>query len=424
MGERGIFDKFYLRKILSLSLIFVLLFSLSTISMANIYAEPAPLNANPPSSPAGHVVGPAVTGAIIGNGDVILGVNEAGHLNVPYREVPALLLPAGDPAFVGVVGLRDGTGTFASTEPGCQCEGWGIFVPSGPFSGTTGFANNALGIGGVDVESFTGVDGGTTAVSKVSVPVTGLGAVLEVTHDYHPSPFTSKLYEVKVTVKNVSGGPLDKIIYRRVMDWDVAPTFFSEFVTIKGTASTTKLIAHGDNGFLTADPSFPGPYTFIDAACEAGDCTDSGPGDHGAVFDFDLGGLAAGESVSFKTFYGEASTETSALAALGAVGTELYSLGQSSTPDGPTLGTPATFMFAFEGVGGTPILPKPVGGTMIPIDTTALVIAGASTNGFWVLTILVAIAGASFAAIRFAKRDTVEAVNLSQTTQNFIQSDI
>jgi len=65
-----------------------------------------------------------------------------------------------------------------------------------------------------------------------------------------------------------------------------------------------------------------------------------------------------------------------------------------------------------------------VGGTIIPIDKTALVIAGASTNGFWVLSILVAIAGASFAAIRFAKRDTVEAVNLSQTTQNYIKPDI
>ena len=205
MSNLDITKKFQLKKILSLSLIFVLLFSLSTISMANIYAEPAPQNADALNLPASHVVPPAMTGAIIGNGDVILGVNEAGHLNVDYREVSALGLPAVDPAGVGAVGLRDGTGAFASTEPGCECEGWGVFIPSGPFVGTTGYANDALGTAGVDVESFTGVDGGTTAVSKVSVPTTGAGAVLEVTHDYHPSPFTPKLYEVKVRVINVRG---------------------------------------------------------------------------------------------------------------------------------------------------------------------------------------------------------------------------
>ena len=38
-------------------------------------------------------------------------------------------------------------------------------------------------------------------------------------------------------------------------------------------------------------------------------------------------------------------TRSDALAALDAVDADLYSLGQPNTPDGPTLGTPNTFMF-------------------------------------------------------------------------------
>jgi len=44
-------------------------------------------------------------------------------------------------------------------------------------------------------------------------------------------------------------------------------------------------------------------------------------------------------------FFGAAATEAGAVEALEAVDAELYSLGQPSTPDGPTLGTPNTFMF-------------------------------------------------------------------------------
>ena len=44
-------------------------------------------------------------------------------------------------------------------------------------------------------------------------------------------------------------------------------------------------------------------------------------------------------------FYGAAANEVDALAALDAVDADLYSLGQPNTPDGPTLGTPNTFMF-------------------------------------------------------------------------------
>lgn len=308
---------------------------------------------NIPTAEATHVVPVSGLGAIIGNGDVIVGVDNAGHLNVPYREVPALGLPAFDPAFVGWVGLRDGTGAFASTEPGCLCEGWGIGIPS---TGVSGYANNALGSANLDVISFTGVDGASTATSVVHVLNSTGYPVLQVVHEYSPSLLTPRLYQVNVTVTNLSGDDYSSVIYRRVMDWDIAPTFFSEFVTIQGTANTTKLIKSGNNGFASADPLSSTSYDIYPFGSEDTDFVDLGPADHGAVFDFEIGPLTSGEATSFLTFYGNAPTEADALVALGAVGAELYSLGQSSTADGPTLGTPVTFMFAFGGVGGVPII--------------------------------------------------------------------
>ena len=44
---------------------------------------------------------------------------------------------------------------------------------------------------------------------------------------------------------------------------------------------------------------------------------------------------------------------------------------------------------------------KPVGGKILPIDTTALLIAGMSSTGLWVLPMLGVIAGVSFALLKF-----------------------
>ena len=292
----------------------------------------------------------AGTGAIIGNGSVILGVDNAGQLNIPYREVSALGLPASDPTSVGFVGLRDGTGTIASTEPGCLCEGWGIGTPD---TAESGYANNAVGSANLDVLSFVGSDGGTTAISNVLA-----FNRLNVTHQYQPSSITPLLYEVIVNVTNVGDQDLNSIIYRRVMDWDVYPTAFDEFVSINGTGTTTKLLKSGDNGFATSDPIAPFVSYEVMSGTEDVDFTHLGPADHGSIFDFQIGPLAKGESTSIKTFYGSAPNEAAALAALGAIGAELYSLGESDD-NGAANVDGTTFMFAFGSVGGKPILNTP-----------------------------------------------------------------
>nr|MBI3613040.1 PEP-CTERM sorting domain-containing protein [Nitrospirota bacterium] len=150
--------------------------------------------------------------------------------------------------------------------------------------------------------------------------------------------------------------------YRRVMDWDIEPTYFDEFVTIHGWPATN-LLATSDNGFATADPLGGGHADLAGCGLNA-NFTDCGPADHGANFDFGFPALAAGDSQSFRIFYGGAGNETDALAALGAVGAEVYSFGKCnpsderggacSMPDG----APNTFIFAFAGVGGTPVPPS------------------------------------------------------------------
>lgn len=58
------------------------------------------------------LVAPVVQGqgAIIGNGNVAVGVGESGALEVPYRGVPALGLPDEDPLFEDFL-LRSQDGT-------------------------------------------------------------------------------------------------------------------------------------------------------------------------------------------------------------------------------------------------------------------------------------------------------------------------
>ncbi|XXY47545.1 DNRLRE domain-containing protein [Sorangium sp. So ce269] len=268
-------------------------------------------------------------GAIIDNGNVQLGVNCQGHLNAPYPE---------DPLGLGFMGLRYVPTTNPSIEPGVQAEGWGVADAA---SGVAGYANVSQDFGAVNMTIVSFSSTASTAVSTVRV-----GSTFVVTHDYHPSAATPWLYEVVVTIENISPAPVD-LRYRRVMDWDIAPTVFSEYVTIDhGTAS--ELFRTDTNGFNSANP-------FSFSSYQPGPVTDAGPADHGALFDFDFGDLAPGERKVFKTFYGAAGTEADALSALSSVGAEAYSFGQPSTANGPDLGEPNTFIFAYASVPDAPV---------------------------------------------------------------------
>lgn len=299
---------------------------------------------------AGVSLAQSVSAATLLNpsGTVALGVNPEGHLNAPDPDGFAI-----NSSLLGVtsIGLGD------ATSPGCFCEGWGVSA-----NGTdSGYANVDIdGIVNLTVDSFVTDDAGladglggtfaTSAVSLTSMPG------LKVTQSYAASAGApGALFEDKVTIENTTGAALTDVKYVRVMDWDVPPTEFFEFVTIAGTATTTDLEESDNNGFSSADP-LAAVFSF---GLNTVDFVDAGPSDHGAYFRFNFGGLADGETKEFSIFYGAAADEAAALAALGAVGAELFSLGQSTTLAGGPNNDGTTFIFGFKGVGGIIIVPPP-----------------------------------------------------------------
>ncbi len=281
---------------------------------------PHPMNAASPSVEAG-----ATSSAVISNGTVSLGINNEGHLNSGGFGVT--YVPTGNDAI----------------RVGCDCEGWGV---ADAISLIEGHASVATG-GVVNVSLVSFVSTATTATSVVTI-----GNTFQVTHDFRPSPATPFLYQIEVTIENISGAPIGDLRYTRGMDWDVNPTPFDEFVTIQGTAATPTVLYADNNGFQNVNP-----LLLRGSLGAVGDFLDFGPKDHGAHFDLGFGALATGGKRTFTIFYGAAGDEATALAAIGAVGASVYSLGQPNVPGGPDLGEPNTFIFAYA-----PDIPRMTGG--------------------------------------------------------------
>lgn len=304
------------------------------------------------------------TGAA-GTATIALGVNDDGSLNTAAGSVVVN---------AGATGLayKFPDGSFRdATAPGCLCEGWGVSV-----NGTTsGFANVSTDGGPTNLTfgAPTGVTGSTITTTTTLTSLPGLSVV----HAYAPSANApGALFQATVTITNTTGAAVSDVKYVRVMDWDVPPTEFSEFVTIVGTGSTTLLERSHNNGFNTANPL--GGDSPLNPATADVDFEDVGPTDHGAYFRFNFGTLEDGESYTFSIFYGAAGTERAALAAIGAESIELYSLGQSSGGEGT--GSPATFIFGFSGVGGTPQepptgVPEPLSLALFGVGLAAMGIA-------------------------------------------------
>ncbi|RMF90086.1 MAG: hypothetical protein D6736_07350, partial [Nitrospinota bacterium] len=207
-------------------------------------------NSSPPASSPG---------VVIDNGTIMLGVNAEGHLNVRDAGPPSSGEGTTD------VGLRFLPTGAEAIAPGCLCEGWGVGEMVLGISGTAS-VDLPGGITNMVLENFAAT--ASTAVSTVNV-----GGIFRVVHDFHPSPATPLLYEVTVTIENISEVPLLDVKYRRLMDWDIEPTAFAEFVTIdSGTAANLAFVT--DNGFDSPDPLSP-PQ--VDGGFSFGDRVDDGP---------------------------------------------------------------------------------------------------------------------------------------------------
>jgi hypothetical protein len=288
-------------------------------------------------------------GAVITYGNTSLGVNPHGELNF-FGNGPGGFLTYGV--------YRAGVGDAIS--PGCFCEGWGVMV-NGSIAGWRNRSSGNGGLGGATWGSTA-----TTFTSETSLT----GAPITVRHEFGPS-LAADIFQVNVRITNTSTTTAyNNVTYRRVMDWDIPPTTFSEFVTHRGVvqnliANGGNLVGSSNNGFASSDPRFARGTAGFGAASINTDFIDLGPGDHGSVFDFNFGTLDPGESVIFNIFYGSRESEASAFAGLSQLGVSdgfgnpnpgsLYSLGQNSRPGGQITGSPATFIFAFGGVGGVEI---------------------------------------------------------------------
>ncbi|HIF52107.1 MAG TPA: hypothetical protein EYQ42_11385, partial [Thiotrichaceae bacterium] len=320
--------------------------------------------------------GDVTKGAIIYNSvvpakrQIALGVNKHGHLNTVTGNIATN---------AGATGLAykwptDGKWKDA-TAPGCLCEGWGV---SG--NGYSGTADVSVGgIRGLTLESFEPSIANIKSVTKMgpsssryaTTPIAGK-EILQITHDYGPAPESQHImFQGLVTISNISDKKVTNVRYRRVMDWDIPPTEFNEYVTHVGVTKSLsaeklpKLIQACDDGFQLPDPmssscrelalalkrwswyySRGAPSTNYGPTKNV-DFEHSGPADHGSSFTFQFPDLKCGESVSFMMYYGVANTRVKAIEAVKAVGADLYSLGASkSSRDG------ITFIFAFKGVSG------------------------------------------------------------------------
>lgn len=295
-------------------------------------------------------IGAAHAGTVIYNtgneatATLALGINDDGSLNITEGNITT-----SDATGIAYK-FPDGSWRDA-TAPGCLCEGWGVSVNDS----VSGFANVASDFGAnnlsIDTPAAVSSSTVTTTTSLASLPG------LVVTHVYQPASSSGALFEAVVTISNTTGQDLTDVKYVRVMDWDVPPTEFLEFVTIKGTGTTSFLERSHSNGFDTANP-LGGDFA-LDPATEDTDFADNGAADHGAYFRFNFGDLAANATRTFSIYYGAAANEGDALAAIGAESIELYSLGQSSNENGGANDDGVTFIFGFKGVGGIAIEPDP-----------------------------------------------------------------
>jgi hypothetical protein len=259
-------------------------------------------------------------GTLVDDGAVELGVNCDGTLGTP-------MFDATTGGFSRVATMTDLRGTGEAVGSQYYSDAWGV---TDRLTGTYDYRTPSWGVPAGETEYTADGRGARSVLDTV------LG--LRVVHAFQPVDGDPGVYACDVTLENTGATALHPV-YRRSFAWE-----------FNGRSSYATLVP-GDSDMIVgaglAAWVFPAPLQGDgDAIGEGVDLFDYW---QGAYYDLDVGELAPGASETFTLYFGVAPSETDADSALAAAGAEAYAYGQTA-PDG----TPATFMVAVGGIGGTP----------------------------------------------------------------------
>ncbi|WP_344136373.1 hypothetical protein [Luedemannella flava] len=274
-----------------------------------------------------------VTGLVLSNGFVDLGMSAFGHLGIASG-VGARLLDRPDTEWIARF----------------QGDGWGVNTPIGP--NYLAFSHYAGGSKDLSLNGVRMTDAGDGIISTV----TALGS-LEIIHRIEPAPVrvpncppsagssclldSRYLYKMQVFVINF-GAPISDMTYARSIDWDNGGYWsYNSLQTLGG--DTSYLDRAGDDGYcqLLESPN-PTPVTGVNWEGDTRHLC-------GPDITLKLGRFESNDIKFFTIYFGVAPDAATALSAVTQVGAQVYSTGKPLTPDGLANGTPSTGVFAIDG---------------------------------------------------------------------------
>lgn len=257
-----------------------------------------------------------------------VGINSDGSIFTPGSYATR----AGLQTYVGFQRVGD---TYDPINPGTPTEAWSFYGDNGSSSMDAVGSPQYIGSSNISLLSET-YSGGPGAAIAADLSHDMGGGFATIRQEY--SFFQSNVVGIHVTVTNTSGAALTRALYNREVDWDILPSFFSEYANLDSLATEPNgdVVDSSYFGFedrLASTPfgsSAPGGGLF-------------GLGDLGAGMTIDLvningGAIADGASVDFFVFHAIsqlAQSENALRSQLVAQGATWIATGISSSGPGP-----------------------------------------------------------------------------------------
>lgn len=179
------------------------------------------------------------------------------------------------------VGFRRLSDGYDPISPGTPTESWGAAI----VGGDSGYADPMFA-GTVNVGNISAVFGANTAQTSSMV-----GTTLRVDHDF--SFANANVIRIRTKLTNLSANT-ETLRYKRLCDWDILPSIFSEFARVDPLASNVVDSSYHPFGAEARDAITPmvapGPGLF-------------GAGDLGGGLTVQFAGVPSGGFVEFDIFH-------------------------------------------------------------------------------------------------------------------------